>query len=121
MAEKRIVTKHGIFLGNMYDPLELRISWPEEYCDQGESEFHSRARISKWMMTKTIGPPLATQDYEEADLRGMGFVGVYFDEEAGDIVRSAEEVSLSFPGGMTDVDHLGYAIWRIFQERHKND
>lgn len=118
MAEARFVrTKYGIFLGNYADPLYLKLKWPEAYTEQGETEFQARHRLLRWMMSKTVGPPLATPEHEEADLRALGYVGVYYNEEAGDEVRSAEEISLSFPAGRTDVDYMGSAVWAIQQER----
>jgi hypothetical protein len=48
-------------------------------------------------------------------------IGVYFNEKNGDTYCSAEEVSASFPGGLTDVEYLGRTIYRMFEERHKDD
>ena len=120
MAKARFVTTiHGIFLGNVYDPLDLRIKWSDEYINAGEDEFQARRRMIKWMTTKTIGPPLATPEYEVSDLRQQGFVGVYFNEEAGDVEVSAELVDATFPGGRTDVDFLGSAVWENYKIRHE--
>jgi hypothetical protein len=118
---KFIITVNGIFLGNTYDPLELSVKWPASYMNVGESEFASRARTVKWLDTKTIGPPMATPENEESDLRAYGMIGVYFNEKNGDTYCSAEEVSASFPGGLTDVEYLGGTIYRMFEERHKDD
>ena len=120
MAKARFVTTiHGIFLGNVYDPLDLRIKWSKDYINEGEDEFQARRRMIKWMTTKTIGPPLATPEYEVSDLRQLGFVGVYFNEEAGDKEVSAELVDATFPGGRTDVDFLGSAVWENYKIRHE--
>jgi hypothetical protein len=120
LAKARFVTtKFGIFLGNVYDPLDLRIKWSKDYMNEGEDEFQARSRMIKWMITKTIGPPLATPEYEVSDLRGQGFVGVYFNEEAGDKEVSAEVVDATFPAGRTDVDFLGSAVWENYKIRHE--
>ncbi len=120
MAKARFVkTLYGIFLGNVYDPLDLRIKWPENYVNQGETEMDARTRFIKWMLTKTVGPPVATPEFEVADLREMGYVGVYFNEEAGDLELSAETVDATFPAGRTDVDFLGSAVWENYKIRHE--
>jgi len=113
-----IKTRNGIFLGNVHDPLDLRIRWPSEYFAEGENEYDSRARFIKWMTTKTIGPPVATPENEVIDLRRMGYVGVYYNEEAGDIEISAELVDPTFPGGRTDVDFLGTHALENYKVRH---
>ena len=119
MAKARFVkTKYGIFLGNVYDPLDIRLKWPSDYINAGETEFDARSRMIKWMITKTVGPPIATPEYEVSDLRGMGFVGVYFNEKAGDKEVSAETVDATFPAGRTDVDFLGSAVWDSYKIRH---
>ena len=120
MAKARFVkTRHGIFLGNVYDPLDIRIEWPKDYFNSSENEFDARARMIKWMTTKTVGPPIATPQYEVSDLREMGFVGVYFNEKAGDKELSAETVDATFPAGRTDVDFLGSAVWDTYKIRHE--
>lgn len=121
MAKERFITTvNGIFLGNVYDPLNLEIPWPEGHRNESESEYDARARYVRWIATKTVGPPMASPEYEEADLRSHGLIGIYFNEKNGDTYCSAEEVSLSFPGGLTDVEFLGRNAYRIFKAR-END
>ncbi len=120
MAKARFVkTKFGIFLGNVYDPLDMNVAWPDNFLNHGETEYDARERFIKWMITKTVGPPVATPEFEAGDLRDMGYVGVYFNEEAGDTEISAEVVDATFPAGRTDVDFLGSAAWKNYKMRHE--
>lgn len=118
MAKARFITTiNGIYLGNMYDPLDMENQWPKSYLDDGESELQSRARTARWLRSKTIGPPVATPEMELLDLRAEGMIGVYFNPDRGDEIRSAEEVSMSLPGGRTDVEMLGETIAELYHER----
>ena len=122
MAKRGFIkTKNGIFLGNVVDPLDLDSEWPSVYLDYGESEFESRARCLRWLQTKTISDPVATQNKEVYDLKKSGYIGVFYNKENGDTVLSAEEVSASFPGGRTDVDYLSDAVSTLYKIRHEDD
>ena len=102
----------------MYDPLDMENQWPDAYKDSGENELQSRARTARWLRTKTIGPPVATPEMELSDLRDAGMIGVYFNPDRGDEARSAEEVSMSLPGGRTDVELLGAMIVEVYKDRN---
>ena len=117
-----IETKFGIFLGNMHDPLNLDVDWPEDLYmlerDKG-NEFTSRGRYIKWLKTKTVAIPQNQPDADASELRNRGYIGVYYNKKNGDTKVSAAEINPNWPSSRSDVGWLGEYIEQVYESRKR--
>ncbi len=118
-----IETKFGIFLGNMHDPLNLDVEWPDIYMleSDNQNEFTSRGRYIRWLKTKTVAIPQNQPDADASELRARGYIGVYYNEKNGDVKVSASEVNPHWPAGRTDVGYLSGYIDAVYESRKQHE